>query len=95
MGKKKHGDGEKEMPVFGSGAEPQPDPKDDGLVKCVCTEPCAWRGYHDEGDTVWVDRKLLDGDPFFRGHFKPADGVADGAEQDGEDADGQGELGLN
>ena len=90
MGRKKQKDDErKEKPVFGSGAEPLPEPKDDGLVKCVCTVPCAWRGYRDEGDRVFVDRKLLESDPFFKGHFKRADtGAEAGAAQDGENADG-------
>ena len=77
MSKKKQKDEEKrEKPIFGSGAEPQPEPKDDGLVKCVCTVPCAWRGYHDEGDRVFVERKLLEGDAFFRSHFKPLEPLA-------------------
>ena len=89
MSRKKQKDEEKkEKTVFGSGAEPLPEPKDDGLVKCVCTVPCAWRGYHDEGDRVFVDRKLLESDPFFKGHFKRVDGVVAGAAQDGEDSAG-------
>ena len=77
MGKRKQKDEEKkEKPIFGSGAEPAPEPKDDGLVKCVCTVPCAWRGYHDEGDRVFVDRKLLEIEPFFKGHFKPLEPLA-------------------
>ena len=85
MGKRKQNDeAKKEKPIFGSGAEPAPEPKDDGLVKCVCTVPCAWRGYHDEGDRVFVDRKLLSSDPFFKAHFKAVDGAVADAEQDGE-----------
>ena len=81
MGKKREevrgkGDEAKEKPIFGSGAEPKPVPKDDGLVRCVCTVPCAWRGYHDEGDRVFVERKLLESDPFFKGHFKPLEPLA-------------------
>ena len=77
MGKKKQKDEEKrEKPIFGSGAEPLLEPKDDGLVKCVCTVPCAWRGYHDEGDKVMVDRKLLESNPFFKSHFKPLEPLA-------------------
>ena len=77
MSKKKQKDEEKrEKSIFGSGAEPLTEPKDDGLVKCVCTVPCAWRGYHDEGDRVFVERKLLESDPFFKGHFKPLEPLA-------------------
>ena len=75
MGKKKQNDeAKKEKPIFGSGAEPKPEPKDDGLVRCVCTVACAWEGYHDEGDRVMVERELLENDPFFKGHFKAVDG---------------------
>ena len=96
MGKRKQKDEEKkEKPIFGSGAEPAPEPKDDGLVKCVCTVPCAWRGYRDEGDRVFVERKLLEDDPFFKAHFKVIDGVVADAGQDseaqGENADGEDE----
>ena len=95
MGKRKQKDEEKkEKPIFGSGAEPVPEPKDDGLVKCVCTVPCAWRGYHDEGDRVFVDRKLFASDPFFKAHFKAADGDVADAEQDGE-AQGENANGEN
>ena len=84
MSRKKQKDEEKkEKTVFGSGAEPPSEPKGDGLVKCVCTVPCAWRGYHDEGDRVWIEKRLLESDPFFRGHFKLADGVVADAAQDG------------
>ena len=104
--KKQNNEAKSEKPIFGSGAEPQPEPKDDGLVKCVCTVPCAWRGYHDEGDRVWIDPKLLESDPFFKGHFKRVDGGVTAAEQGGENANGvdenangegngQGELRLN
>ena len=90
MGKKKQKEEEKkEKPIFGSGAEILPEPKDDRLVKCVCTVPCAWRGYHDEGDRVFVERKLLESDPFFKGHFKAVDGVVADAEQNGEAAEGE------
>ena len=89
MGRKKQKDDERqEKPVFGSGAEPPPEPKDDGLVKCVCTVPCAWRGYREEGDRVWIERRLIEGDPFFKGHFKRVDGVVTDAAQDGEGAGG-------
>ena len=82
MGKKskearaKSEEAKKEKLVFGSGAEPKPVPKDDGLVRCVCTVPCAWRGYHDEGDRVMVERELLESDPFFKGHFKALEPLA-------------------
>ena len=77
MGKRKQKEEEKkEKPIFGSGAEPLPEPEDDGLVKCVCKVPCSWRGYHDEGDRVFVERKLLEGDPFFKSHFKPLEPLA-------------------
>ena len=92
MGKKKQKDeAKRETPIFGSGAEPSPEPKDDGLVKCVCTVPCVWRGYHDEGDRVFVERKLLESDPFFKAHFKAVDGVAADAEQNGEAQNGNAE----
>ena len=90
MGKKKQNDkAKKEQPVFGSGAEPSPEPKDDGLVKCVCTVPCAWRGYHDEGDRVMLDRSLLESDPFFKAHFKPLEPLAS-VEAEGADVNANG-----
>lgn len=93
MGKRKQKDEEKkETPIFGSGAEPVPEPKDGGLVKCVCTVPCVWRGYHDEGDRVFVERKLLEGDLFFKAHFKAVDGVAADAEQNAEGENGNAEA---
>lgn len=96
----------KEKPIFGSGAEPKPEPKDDGLVRCVCTVACAWKGYHDEGDKVMIDRKLMESDAFIKGHFKPLDPLPEGqcrqdegqgegqGEGEGADGNGQGELGL-
>ena len=97
-----------ENAVTGSGAEAQPEPKDDGLVKCVCVVPCVWRGYHDVGDKVYIDRRLMEGEPFFESHFKSVgtlpegqrrqdgDDDAVGGENDvGEGENGQGELGLN
>ena len=95
MGKKREerrakSEEDKEKPIFGSGAEMQPEPKDDRLVKCVCTVACAWKGYHDEGDRVMVEREMLENDPFFKGHFKLLEAQPGG--QRSQDGDGAGSV---
>ena len=75
MGKKREQgrgivDQKKEKPIFGSGADVRQMLEGDGFVKCVCTVACAWKGYHDEGDKVFIKRELIEKDAFIRAHFK-------------------------
>ena len=100
MGKKNSKTKEpQEKAITGSGAEPQQE-DEQGRVKCKCIVPCVWRGYRDEGDTVWIKKEMIEKDAFIRMHFeevkseelrvKSSDN-ADGANGNGE---GQGELDL-
>ena len=67
-----------EKVITGSGAEvgtrQQAAEHLDGNVKCKCVVPCVWRGYRDEGDTVWIEREMIEKDDFIRMHFKALDG---------------------
>ena len=106
MGKKREqGRGKREEAtekvITGSGADVVSHADEQGRVKCKCTVPCVWRGYRDEGDTVWIEKELIEKDDFIKMHFEEvkseelrvkssdnADG-ADGNENSGSDnADG-------
>ena len=93
------GDQKKEKPIFGSGADVQQMPKDNGFVKCVCTVACAWKGYHDEGDKVFIKRELIEKDSFIKVHFKTVEPLPEGrrsqsgeegADETGTAGDGEG-----
>ena len=97
MGKKKHSDQgsgildqKVEKQITGSYAEPQQE-DEHGRVKCKCIVPCVWRGYRDEGDTVWIEKELIEKDAFIKMHFKAVDGVVSDAGQDGH-GKGEGEC---
>ena len=97
MGKNKHrdrgsgiGDQKVEKQITGSGADVVSHEDEQGRVKCKCIVPCVWRGYRDEGDTVWIEKELVEKDAFIRMHFKAVDGVVADAGQDGQ-GEGQGE----
>ena len=96
MGKKKHrdqglgiGDQKVEKQITGSGADVVLHEDEQGRVKCKCIVPCVWRGYRDEGDTVWIEKELIEKDAFIRMHFKAVEPLPEGQRrQDGENADG-------
>ena len=102
MGKKKHrnqgsgiGDQKVEKQITGSGAEvdtrQQAAEHPDGKVKCKCIVSCVWRGYRDEGDTVWIERELIEKDAFIRMHFKAVEPLPEGQRsQDGDEGGGEG-----
>ena len=64
------GDQKVEKVITGSGADVKLIEHDQGMVKCKCTVPCVWRGYRDEGDTVWIEREMIEKDDFIRMHFE-------------------------
>ena len=112
MGKKREqGRGKREVAtekvITGSGADIVSHEDEQGKVKCKCVVPCVWRGYRDEGDTVWIEREMIEKDAFIRAHFKAVEELPEGRRgQDVEEAprgegaagtvdlNGQGELGL-
>ena len=114
MGKKKHrdhgsgtGDQNVEKQITGSGADVVSHEDEQGRVKCKCIVPCVWRGYRDEGDTVWIEKELIEKDAFVRMHFEEVKSEelrvnssdnAEGADGNGnggsDNANGQGELDL-
>lgn len=78
--------------ITGSGAEVASHEDEQGKVKCKCIIPCVWRGYRDEGDTVWIEKELIEKDDFIRAHFEAVDGVVADAGQGGQgEGEGQGE----
>ena len=56
--------------ITGSGADVASHEDEQGKVKCKCIIPCVWRGYRDEGDTVWIEKELIEKDDFIRAHFE-------------------------
>ena len=75
MGKKREqGTGKREEAtekvITGSGADVKQIEYDQGMVKCKCIVPCVWRGYRDEGDTVWIKKEMIEKDAFIRMHFE-------------------------
>ena len=108
MGKKKHrdqgsgiGDQKVEKQITGSGADVVSHEDEQGKVKCKCIVPCVWRGYRDEGDTVWIEKELIEKDAFIKMHFEEVKSEelrvksSDNADGGSDNADsGQGELEL-
>ena len=89
-----------EKVITGSGADVVSHEDEHGRVKCKCIVPCVWRGYRDEGDTVWIEKELIEKDAFIRAHFKAVEPLPEGQRrQDGEEdrnetaAGGEGETG--
>ena len=75
MGKKNKKPKEpQERVITGSGADVSSHEDEQGKVKCKCIIPCVWRGYRDEGDTVWIEKELIEKDAFIKAHFKVVDG---------------------
>ena len=79
-----------EKAITGSGADvdtrQQAAEHADGKVKCKCIVPCVWRGYRDEGDTVWIEKELVEKDAFIRAHFKAVEPLPEGQRrQDGDE----------
>ena len=71
MGKKNRKPKEpREKVITGSGADVVSHEDEQGRVKCKCIVPCVWRGYRDEGDTVWIEKELVEKDAFIRMHFE-------------------------
>ena len=75
MGKKREQERRKreeatEKVITGSGADVASHEDEQGKVKCKCIVPCVWRGYRDEGDTVWIEKELIEKDAFIRMHFE-------------------------
>ena len=103
MGKKNKKPKEtQEKVITGSGADVVSHEDEQGRVKCKCIVPCVWRGYRDEGDTVWIEKELIEKDAFIRMHFEAVDGVVADAGQDGDGgsdnadgADGNGDGGSD
>ena len=99
MGKKK-GTGKREEAtekvITGSGADIVSHEDEQGKVKCKCVVPCVWRGYRDEGDTVWIEREMIEKDAFIRAHFKAVEELPEGRRgQDVEEAPrGEGAAGT-
>ena len=100
MGKRKHrdqgsgiGDQNVEKRITGSGADVErgEDAASTGKVKCKCIVPCVWRGYRDEGDTVWIEKELIEKDAFIKMHFKAVEPLPEGQRrQDGDEGGGEG-----
>ena len=96
MGKKREeGRGKREEAaekvITGSGADVKQIEYDQGMVKCKCIVPCVWRGYRDEGDTVWIEREMIEKDAFIRMHFKAVEPLPEGQRrQDGDEDGGEG-----
>ena len=96
MGRKREqGRGEKEEAtekvITGSGAEAFFREDKQGKVKCKCIVPFVWRGYRDEGDTVWIAKELIEKDAFIRMHFKAVEPLTEGQRrQDGDEGGGEG-----
>ena len=102
MGKNKHrdrgsgiGDQKVEKQITGSGADVASHEDEQGKVKCKCIVPCVWRGYRDEGDTVWIEKELIEKDAFIRMHFKAVPLPEGQRRQDGEEGAGDGETAAN
>ena len=71
MGKKNNKPKEpQEKQITGSGADIVSHEDEQGRVKCKCTVPCVWRGYRDEGDTVWIEKEMIEKDAFIKAHFE-------------------------
>ena len=82
-----------EKVITGSGADVVSHEDEQGRVKCKCIVPCVWRGYRDEGDTVWIEREMIEKDDFIRAHFKAVDGVVSDAGQNGQgQVEGEGQV---
>ena len=98
MGKKKHRDQgsgivdqKVEKQITGSGAEVVSHEDEQGKVKCKCIVPCVWRGYRDEGDTVWIEKELIEKDAFIRMHFEAVEPLPEGQRRhDGDEGGGEG-----
>ena len=81
----------REKVITGSGADVVSHEDEHGRVKCKCIVPCVWRGYRDEGDTVWIEKELVEKDAFIRMHFKAVCVDHGGStNQDGGTAAGEG-----
>ena len=92
MGKKnKKPKTQQENVIIGSGAEVVSHKDEQGRVKCKCIVPCVWRGYRDEGDTVWIEKELVEKDAFIRMHFKAVPLPEGQRRQDGDEG-GEGDT---
>ena len=76
--------------ITGSGAEVVSHEDERERVKCKCVVACVWRGYRDEGDTVWIEKGLIEKDSFIKMHFKAVDGVIADVGQDGSGEEASG-----
>ena len=75
-----------EKVITGSGADVASHEDEKGRVKCKCIVPCVWRGYRDEGDTVWIEKELIEKDDFIRMHFEAVEPLPEGQRrQDGDE----------
>ena len=81
-----------EKVITRSGADVVSHADEQGKVKCKCIVPCVWRGYRDEGDTVWIEKELVEKDAFIKMHFKAVEPLPEGQRrQDGDEGEDEGE----
>ena len=93
MSRKNRKKEEQQKQITGSGADVKLIEHDQGMVKCKCIVPCVWRGYRDEGDTVWIEKEMIEKDAFIKAHFKAVCVDHGGStNQDGGTAAGEGET---